>query len=424
MGDASSADLLRQVRLLDPLTQRDRTADVLIASGQIRAIEDRLTTLPSDIDPEGLREIRRPGAILGPGLVDLYSYASEPGFEAREPVEALTRSAMLGGFTRLTLLPHTQPVVDHAAMVRQLRAIAIAAAPKLRVAVWGALTRDLAGAHLSDLAELAAAGATGFANGPLATDMLYPALDYAQALGKPIALSLCRSAHPARDGAIALRLGLLSAPVTDEAAPLAALLEQIELTRTPVHLMRLSTARGVALVAQAKARNLPVTASTTWLHLLRNASHLTTYDPNLRVHPPLGNPADQQALIEGIASGTLDAIAVDHRPYTYEEKTVAFGESPPGVIGLQTALPLLWAHLVETGRLSALALWRALSVLPAQCLQQAPPAVNLGQRTELVLFDPTEQWDVTPDTLASPACNTPWQGTTISGRVVQVWPPN
>ncbi len=429
MGDLSLADpsstyLLRQVRVLDPLTQSDRVADVLIVANKIRALEASIETLPDDVDANAVQSVSRPGAVLGPGLVDLYSHASEPGFEPRETIATLTQSAVRGGFTRLAILPATQPVVDNAALLRQLRAEFAAACPALAVSFWGALTLSLAGKQLTDLGDLKAAAAAGFTDArALPSHILYPALDYAQALGKPVGVSLCRSPHPIRDGAMALRLGLPSAPHTDETGPLAALIEQVKIAPTPVHVMRLSTARGVALVARAKADGLPVSASTTWIHLLQDTTHLTAYDPNLRVHPPLGNPDDREALIDGVVDGTIDAIAIDHCPHPYEEKTVAFAESPPGVTGLQVALPLLWSHLVETNRVSALALWRALSAHPAHCLQQSPPQIALGQVAELTLFDPADSWDATPEAIASLSRNFPWLNKTIAGRVVGLWTP-
>lgn len=423
-GSAASTYLLRQVRVLDPVTHCDRIADVLIADNKIRAIETALTSLPEGIDAAAVNEVRRPGAILGPGLVEFYSHASDPGFESRETVDTLARSALLGGFTRLMLLPTTQPVIDHKAGLMQLRARFSEQCPGLKVGVWGGLTAGLLGRQLSDLGELATAGAVGFTNaGALPNEMLYPALEYGQALNKPIGISLCRSPRPAREGAAALRLGLPSASAADETAVLAALLEQLDTIPASVHVMQLSTARGVALVAEAKTRGLPVTASTTWLHMLKDTTHLDTYNPNLRIHPPLGNPRDREALVHGVATGTIDGIAIEHCPHTYEEKTVPFAESPPGVIGLQMALPLLWNQLVEAGRLSALELWRALSTHPAQCLQQPPPSLALHQDAELVLFDPTERWEATPQALASLSHNTPWLYQPVPGRVVELWLP-
>jgi dihydroorotase len=157
------------------------------------------------------------------------------------------------------------------------------------------------------------------------------------------------------------------------------------------------------------------------MHLLFNTEDLGNYDPNLRLAPPLGNPDDQAALIQGVRDGILDAIAIDHTPYTYEEKTVSFAEAPPGVIGLELALPLLWQTLVETGDWSALRLWQSLSTRPALCLQQTPAAIAPAQPAELVLFNPQQTWKAEQHTLKSLSHNTPWLGQQITGRVVQTW---
>jgi dihydroorotase len=185
--------------------------------------------------------------------------------------------------------------------------------------------------------------------------------------------------------------------------------------------MRVSTARGVDLIRSAKSRGVPVTASTLWTHLLLNSEAVGSYDPNLRLTPPLGNLEDQIALLEGLQEGTLDAIAIDHTPYTYEEKTVPFAEAPPGTIGLELALPLLWQSLVETNRWSALELWRCLSNRPAQCLTQKSAAIAINQPAELTLFDPNQEWVADSSTLKSLSANTPWLNQEIKGRVVKIW---
>jgi len=212
-------------------------------------------------------------------------------------------------------------------------------------------------------------------------------------------------------------------PAIAESTALAAILEVVAAIGTPVHLMRISTQRSVELIQDAKAKGLPVTASTTWMHLLLNTEDLGSYNPNLRLEPPLGNPVDQAALIQGVREGILDAIAIDHTPYTYEEKTVAFAEAPAGVIGLELALPLLWHTLVETGDWSALELWQRLSTSPALCLQQTPSAIAPEQPAELVLFNPQETWKVERYTLKSCSTNTPWLGRQLTGRVLQTWCP-
>jgi dihydroorotase len=157
------------------------------------------------------------------------------------------------------------------------------------------------------------------------------------------------------------------------------------------------------------------------MHLLLNQEAVSTYDPNLRLEPPLGSPTDQKALIEGVRTGVLEAIAIDHTPCTYEEKTVAFAEAPPGAIGLELALPLLWQAFVTTHEWTALDLWGSLSTRPALCLQQQPATITLGQPAELTLFDPQQEWKVEQASLKSLSRNTPWLEQKLIGQTVQTW---
>jgi len=421
--------LLQHVRLIDPIAPSDRVTDVLITDRTLTQIGDNLTASP-DIPRQDGQSL-----ILGPGLGDLYSHSGEPGFESRETLLSLGRSAIAGGFTRLTLLPDTEPVLDHPAGWRWLQTRIAQLNLPLHVTSWGALTLAAQGKQMTEFADLLAAGVVGLADGhPLADPLLlWRILDYAQPLGTPIALWPClpplNRPGGVRESTDAVRLGLPRVPALTEAIAIAMILECVAATGTPVHLMRISTARGVEQIAEAKAKGLPITASTTWMHLLLStadldgASGLQAYDPSLHLMPPLGTPRDRTALIDAMNSGVLDAIAIDHAPYTYEEKTVAFSESPPGAIGLELALPLLWQHLVIPGLVPATTLWRCLSTAPAQCLQQSPPTLTPGQAAELTLFDPQHTWVVSPSTLASQATNTPWLGHTLTGRVVKTWAP-
>lgn len=424
-----AAVLLQQVRLLDPIVASDRVTDVLITNNTLTQIGDHLTADPAIPRQSGQ------GLVLGPGLVDLYSHSGEPGFELRETLASLGQAAIAGGFTRLTLLPDTQPVLDHPGGWRWLESTFAQLALPLRLASWAALTIGTQGQQMTEFADLLAAGVVGLADGhPLADPLLlWRILDYVRPWGKPIALWPCQpQLHQlggVREGTDAVRLGLPRIPAIAETIAIATILECVAATGTPVHLMRISTARGVNLIADAKARGLPITASTSWMHLVLSTADLdgrsgfNPYDPSLHLAPPLGTPRDRTALIEAINTGVLDAIAVDHAPYTYEEKTVAFSESPPGAIGLELALPLLWQTLVVPGLVPALTLWRCLSTAPAQCLQQVPPSLTPGQTAELTLFDPQQTWVVGPHTLASQAINTPWLGQTLTGRVVKTWAP-
>lgn len=428
-----NSELLQQVRVLDPVSGTDQRADVLIVDGLIKAVETSISEIPGDTLVQNCQ-----GLILGPGLVDLYSHSGEPGFEERETWLSLMESAAAGGFTRLAILPDTVPVLDNpsglAALNQKVQALQKArikgnsSPPSLpHLYCWGALTLGVEGQQMTELAELAAAGVVGFADGrPIANlGLLRRALEYLQPLGKPIALVPCdlklAGNGVIREGVQSLRFGLPGNPAIAESTALAAILEVVAAIGTPVHLMRISTRRSVELIEDAKARGLPVTASTTWMHLLLNTEDISTYDPNLRLDPPLGNPVDQAALRRGVREGIIDAIAIDHTPYTYEEKTVAFAEAPPGAIGLELALPLLWHTLVETGDWSALELWQCYSTKPAICLQQTPSAIAPNQPAELVLFNPQQKWKIEKLTLNSHSSNTPWLGQQIIGRVVQTW---
>ncbi len=415
-----ATQLLRQVRLLDPTAQTDRIADVLLQDGLIQAIETQIQDPPKDAEI-----LDQPGLILGTGLVDLYSRSGEPGNESRETLASLLNAAAAGGFTQIAILPTTLPAIDNPATVEWFRARTTATTPQLLL--WGALTKNARGEQMTELAELADAGIIGFADGrPIHHPVLLRRiLEYAQPLEKAIALWPCdttlRGDGVVREGSNALRFGLSGTPPSVETAPLSALLELVEATGTPVHLMRISAARSVELIAAAKSRGLPVTASTPWMHLLLSTRDLGSYHPALRVEPPLGNPSDQKALIQGIRNGVIDAIAIDHAPYTYEEKTVAFAEAPPGAIGLELALPLLWQRLVVSGELDALTFWGALSTNPARCLGLERGAIAPNTTANLTLFDPDHSWKVLPQTLRSLSYNTPWLGEEILGKVVRTW---
>ncbi|MDY6936161.1 MAG: dihydroorotase [Cyanobacteriota bacterium] len=415
--------LLQQVRIVDPVSGVDRIADVLLADGAIAAIEENITESPPQTQQQDCR-----GCILGPGLVDLYSHNSEPGFEERDTLDSIGQAALAGGFTRLALLPTSQPPLDNPSVLSFLQN-RIPPTPSFHF--WGALTCQAAGEEMTELVELAAAGVVGFADGePLENlGLVRRLLEYAQPLAKPIAL-WPRDRHLSgegamREGAISMRLGVPGTPVAAETSALAALLECIAETQTPTHIMRVSTARGVELIRAAKANGLPVTASTTWMHLLLDSKAIGSYDPNLRLDPPLGNPDDRTALVAAVKSGVLDAIAIDNTPYTYEEKTVPFAQAPPGAIGWELALPLLWQELVADGDWSALELWRALSTGPALCLGQTPGRVEIqveiDRPAELVLFASDRPWEVSSQTLKSRSTNTPWLGKSIVGRILQTW---
>jgi dihydroorotase len=423
--NSDSNIVLQQVRVINPVGNIDQIVDILIAKQKIQTIIPHIDQLANNTTI-----INGQGLVIGPGLVDIYSHSGEPGHEDRESLISLTRAAIAGGFTHIAVLPNTVPYLDNPDVIislkRKIQQIKINLTQASCISFWGAISRSGECKQMTELADLSreVIGFTGQYNLENLS-LIRQVMEYVKFLNQPIALTFISNElkvnQVIREGAASIRYGLPGNPHFSEAIAIAALLEMIDAIRTPVHLMRVSTARGVELIAQAKQRGLPVTASTTWMHLLYNTNDLDNYDPNLRLEPSLGNENDMQALIEGVRQGVIDAIAIDHTPYTYEEKTVAFAEAPPGVIGLELALPILWQRFVSSGEWSALELWRALSTNPQLCLGEKPINLSPGQPAEMTLFDPNATWTVNKQNLQSQASNTPWWDKEISGRVVRIW---
>ncbi|MCT7950472.1 dihydroorotase [Ancylothrix sp. C2] len=417
-----TSELLQQVRILDPLTGTDTTGDVLIVDHIIKDIAPQISNPPPNTQHHNCD-----GLILGPGLTDLYSLGGEPGYEDRETLDSFWKSASAGGFTRVAMLPATHPPIDNPGALSLLQTRAKMLQPASNLYFWGALTIAIAGQQMTEFAELASAGIVGFADGVPVQNLalLRRILEYLKPLNIPIALWPCdrklEGSGVMREGPDSIRLGLPGNPAISETTALAALLEVVATTGTPTHIMRVSTARSVQLIQQAKNQGIPITASTTWLHLTLDTKAIECYNPNLRIDPPLPTPQDRYALIQAIKEGIIDAIAVDHSPYSYEEKTVAFGEAPAGAIGLELALPLLWQNLVDAGLLTPLELWRSLSIGAAACLNLKLPGVTTGKAAELTLFNPKQTWKVEEKTLQSLSSNTFWLGQQIAGRVIKVW---
>ncbi|MFS8878066.1 MULTISPECIES: dihydroorotase [unclassified Synechococcus] len=415
---------LRAVRLLDPLRQREEVTDVWLQEGRLRASE------PAGI-PAEIPTLDGSGWVLGPGLLDLYAHSGEMvgnGLShSRETLASLAAAALAGGFAQVALLPAPPPgtgwfpVLDRPEHLNRY--------PRQpgdpRWLPLAALSVGGQGETPTPWGELAQAGAVGFAEvQPLRSlALLRRALEYLRLENKPLLLWAWDPSLAGQgslyEGIWALRLGLKGIPASAETAALARLLEVIRTVPSPppVHIMRLSQARSLEMIQQAQAEGLPLTASTSWMHLIlsEEAVREHRYDPHLRLLPPLPSAADRAALVAGIRSGSL-GIATDHHPYTYEEKTLPFADAPPGAMGLELALPLLWQHLVATGSLTPLQLWSALSLYPARCLNLDPP--TLTPHSNWVLFDPAHPWTVSAATLHSRSHATPWLEKPLRGKVL------
>ena len=418
--------LIKNGRVIDPASGRDEVADVAVAAGRIVSIG----AVRGEFAPQ--RVIDATGLVVAPGLVDLAARLREPGHEHEGMLESEMAAAVAGGVTSVVCLPDTDPVLDEPGLVEMLKF----RAEKLhqsRLFPLGALTRNLAGEVLTEMAELTEAGCIGFgqAEVPLvSTQVLQRALQYASTFGYTVWLrpqELYLGKGVAASGPLATRLGLSGVPVAAETIALHTIFELQRSTRARVHLCRLSSAAGVALVRQAKAEGLPVSCdvSINSLHLID--ADIGFFDSRARLTPPLRQQRDRDALREALADGTIDALVSDHNPVDEDAKTLPFAESEPGATGFELLLSLA----LKWGQDLGLSLPRALSVLtrdPAQVLGSALGTLqaSVGQVIEggvadLCLFDPEAVWQVLPQALRSQGKHTPFAyeltGTAMPGQV-------
>jgi dihydroorotase len=408
--------LFRGARVIDPAAGRDEVADVLVADGAFAPAEGASNATVVDCD----------GLVLTPGLVDLHTHVREPGREDKETVETGSRAAALGGFTAISPMANTDPVADHAAVIHEVRELG-ARAGLVDVLPVGAITRGLEGETLAEIGEMVQAGVRMFSDDgrcvPTAR-VLRNALTYARTFDGVVLAEHCEDASLAEGGHMhegfhSYSLGLAGQPREAEEVAVARDLAVARLAGGRLHLCHLSSAGSVAMVRRAKAEGLRVSAEVTPHHLVFSDEDLVTYDTNFKVNPPLRSPEDRDALVEGLADGTIDAVATDHAPHAVEEKEAEFDLAPFGTIGLETALAAVLTHLVHPGRLSLPRAIETMSTTPARILgapDQGGP-LEPGRPGNLVVFDPGAEWVVEPP-FGSKSRNSAFLGRTLRGRVV------
>ncbi|VWX57439.1 Dihydroorotase-like protein [Burkholderiales bacterium 8X] len=407
--------LVANGRVIDPASGVDGPADLAIAGGVIRAIGQ----VGSDFEPE--RTLDAKGCLVVPGLVDLAARLREPGYEHEGMLESEMAAAVAGGVTSLVCPPDTDPVLDEPGLVQMLKFRA-EKMQSARLFPLGALTRGLAGEVLTEMAELTEAGCIGFgqADVPLAnTQVLQRALQYASTFGhrvwlRPQDRDLGRGV--AASGPLATRLGLAGVPVAAETIAIFTIIELMRSTGARVHLCRLSSAAGVAQVRAAKAEGLPLTCdvSINSLHLVD--TDIGFFDSRARLHPPLRQQRDRDALSEGLLDGTIDALVSDHSPVEADAKTLPFAESEPGATGLELLLPLALRWATRSGA----SLSRAIEVVtsaPARLVGASGLGeLSVGSAADLCVVDPAVEWQADAASLRSQGKHTPFAGQPLIGR--------
>jgi dihydroorotase len=393
-----------------------RRADVRVDNGVVTEVADSLQLAQDET------ELDAKGCVVAPGFVDLHAHLREPGKEEAETIETGSRAAALGGFTCVVAMPNTDPTQDTVSVVEFVRRQGqLAGLCDVRPS--GSITIGRRGEQLSPLAELAAAGVhlfTDDGSGVQDPLLMRRALEYALDLGVVLAQH-CEVAR-LTDGAVmhegdcCSRLGLPGWPSIAEELMVHCDIELARLTGGQVHLLHLSTAGSVELVRRAKSDGLRVSAEATPHHISLSEELLAGYDSVYKVNPPLRTQADIAAVREGLADGTIDAIATDHAPHAPETKEQPLDQAPPGMLGLETALGVCLAHLDMPLRDVVAALsWKPAAIAGVAAEHGRP--VMAGEPANLVVFDPEATWHVQPARLASRSRNTPYVGVELRGQV-------
>ncbi len=455
MTTGSGPDLeISRAWLVDPASDREGPGEIVVRDGILQAVTWLSGAEAAGIEPDGI--------VIAPGFIDLHTHLREPGNEEAETVASGLAAAAHGGFTTVCAMPNTTPAMDEPGVLALIRAAALASGSPVELLAHGAVTAGRGGEQLAALGELADAGVVGFSDdgspvrsGPI----LRSALAYAGALGLPIVehaedLTLTTGAE-ANDGYVATVLGLRGWPVAAEVSAVAraiAILGDVarDVPGARLHLTHLSTKASLDLVRAARTSGLPVTCDVTPHHLAMTEEWVAgarrwswqavdeagsardpwadsvldagPYSTSVRVNPPLRRAEDAMACLAAVVDGTADAIATDHAPHTEVDKAVEFGSAANGICGLETALGVILAA-VDAGRLPLLRAIEALTTGPAAILgdrSRRAGSVGLveGAPADLVVFDRSDRWTVTPETLRSRGKNTPLLGMDLGGRVL------
>ncbi len=406
---------IRNGRIIDPASGRDEQGDLRIRDG-------RIVDRPADGDAKGATVIDATGQLVLPGLVDMHVHLCEPGYEYRENLESGALAAVAGGITGVACMPDTDPVVDDAPAVRFVRARATGAAAK--VYPIAALTAGRAGERLTEIGELAEAGAVALSDADRSIRnpaILRRAFEYGRMFDLPIIVHCEDPSLSAggvmNEGSHATRLGLKGIPSIAEETVVARDLMLAEWTGGRIHITQASTAVTAGLIRAAKQRGVNVTADVSPHHLALTDEALSTFDTRLKTNPPLRSKADVEALREGLADGTIDAIASDHTPRSVDEKDTEFQEALSGATGLETMLSVVFTEMVGPGLLTLNDAVRAMSTSPAGILGIEGGSLSSGAPADLTLFDPDGTWNVDSASFKSRSANTPFAGRELKGSV-------
>ncbi len=417
--------LLKNGTIVDPSQNLMAKRDVLIERDEGRGTRDgRILTVAENIVAEGAEVIDCAGKFVVPGLVDMHVHFREPGEEHKETIATGSAAAVTGGFTTVCCMPNTKPPLDSVAAIEFVlqRANEVGLC---RVLPIGSVSIGLKHEQLTEMAAMKEAGAVAFSDdGEPVQDggFLRKVLAYAKVCDAVVILHCEDKSLTAggvmNEGLTSLRLGLRGMPRAAEVTAVQRAVELAKLTGSKVHIAHVSTKEAVEIIRQAKERGVRVTAEVTPHHLTLTEEAVDEYNTNAKMNPPLRTEEDVAALREALAEGVIDCIATDHAPHALEEKETTFDDAPFGIVGLETAVGVLWTELVHKANFPVMRLVEAMSTKPCQILGLDGGTLREGSRADVTVIDPNAEWVVQPEKFRSKGKNTPYAGWTLKGKVV------
>ncbi|HEU0210301.1 MAG TPA: dihydroorotase [Candidatus Udaeobacter sp.] len=415
-----STTIIRNGRVIDPINNRDEAADVYITDGQI-AEQSTIDGRESEIE-----YIDANGLIVTPGLIDIHVHLREPGFGHKETIESGARAAAAGGFTTVICMPNTSPAADNPSTIAWIKNRAAAVAC-VNVLPAGAISKNLAGEELAPIGSLAHAGVVAITDDGRCIqnhELMRRAVEYARMVGIPI-LDHCQDYHLVGNGVVhegywSTLLGLPGWPAAGEEVVIARNILLAELCDHHIHCQHVTTAGGVRLLREARARGVKISGEVCPHHIALTDEAIQNFETNYKMNPPLRSQTDIDALLEGISDGTLSVLCSDHAPHADFEKEVEFDTAPFGIVGLETELGLFLDLLVhkhrkiEIGRLVEM-----YTIEPARLLSINAGTLSIGARGDVTLIDPELEWTVKFGHFESMSRNSPFDGWKLKGRAVR-----
>jgi dihydroorotase len=410
--------LLQNGRVIDPSQSMDRVTNLLVVDGRIAAF---------DAQPGGEQSIINvSGKIVCPGLIDMHVHLREPGREEDETIETGTAAALAGGFASIACMPNTDPPIDSQGVVEFIRGQA-ARVDKCNVFVVACVSKGREGKELAEIGQLVKAGAVAFSDdgAPVANpELMRRAFEYCLMFDKPVLnhaeVHELTEHGVMHEGLVSLSLGLSGMPAAAEDVMTSRDIALAEATGGKYHLMHVSTSGSVDIVRRAKRRDVRVTTEVTPHHFTLTDDCLRTFDSNFKMNPPLRGKEHVEAILAGLADGTIDCIASDHAPHAKEKKMQELDQAPFGTVGLETMLGLVITKLIVPGVLDWSKAIRKMTLNPARVLGISKGTLQIGADADITVIDPTTKWTVDPAKFHSKSTNSPFAGMELTGRAEMV----